>query len=157
MKEILPQLVDILIPVLMSLVAWLSVSAKRWIDAKVKNEWASGALSRLNDAVFTAVKATEQTIASEIRDAAADGKITKKEADEIKQHAIDAVKAHVGSKGMDELKRIVDADEVEHMIGNKIEAYLHDRKMDIAAMVISGGRDGLDDDDDEEESTNDEA
>lgn len=149
MKEYLPLIVDLLIPILMSLVAWLSVSAKKWIDAKVKNEWASGALTRLSDAVFDVVKATEQTMAQEVREAAADGKITTDEAKAIKEHAIDRVKAHVGSKGMDELKRVLDADAIEHVIEDKIEAYLLDRKMDIAALVI--GTDGLNDGDDNDD------
>lgn len=148
MKEYLPLIVDLLIPILMSLVAWLSVSAKKWIDAKVKNEWARGALTRLGDAVYDVVKATEQTMAQEIREAAADGKFTADEAKAIKQHAIDRVKAHVGSKGMDELKRVLDADAIEHVIEDKIEAYLLDRKMDMAALII--GTDGIDDDEGEE-------
>ena len=52
---------------------------------------------------------------------------------------------------MSELKRVLDADAIERMIADKIEAYLHDRKMDIAAMVI--GSDGIDGDMEAKEAT----
>lgn len=149
MKELLPQIVDLLVPVVMALLAWLSTAATKWINAKVQNEYVSGALSRLNDAVFTAVKATEQTVAAELREAAADGQITKEEAESIKSHAVDSVKAYLGNKGMGELKRVLDADSINKMIEDKIEAYLQDRKMDIAAMMI--GDNGVPELDEDEE------
>jgi len=155
MKELLPQIIDLMIPVAIALLAWLSASATRWINSKVKNEYLRGALERLNDAVYTAVKASEQTLVKELREAAKDGKITKDEAEEIKKRAVDSAKAYIGDKGMAELKRVIDPAAIEKLIEDKIEAYLLDRKMDLAAMVI--GNDGLDGDGLDEEEATDEA
>ena len=130
MEQLLPQIINLLIPVGMALLARLTASATRWINTKVKNEYLNGVLNRLNDAVYVAVRSTEQTLAGEIREAAKDGKLTQEEADEVKEHAVKAVKNYLGKNGMSELRRILDADAIEQMIDHKIEATLLDSKTD---------------------------
>ena len=43
--------------ILTALLAWVSMKVAAWIRAKTQNEYVAGTLLRLNDSVFTAVKA----------------------------------------------------------------------------------------------------
>ena len=127
--ELTLKAVELLAPVLLALLSYLSVMATKWIGAKVDNEYLSGALERLNGAVHDAVKELQQTTVAEIKLAAEDGMITKEEAAEIKQHAIDGVKEYLGAKGIAALEKILGKDALEKMIKAKIEAFLHDLKV----------------------------
>jgi hypothetical protein len=136
MKDLLPHLVDFAIPVVTILLAWLSTFITRWIRAKVHNEYIAGALLRLHDAVVTAVKAVDQTMVDELRDASADGKISSEEAERLKAAAVEAVKAYIGQKGMTELRRIFDSKAIERLIEDKIEAFLSERKDKVATALL---------------------
>lgn len=128
-EELVAKAVELLMPLLLAVLSYLSYAATKWVNSKVSNEYLAGALSRLNDAVGTAVRETQQTMADEIKAAAEDGKIDAEEAKELKAHAVKAVKDYIGKKGMAELERIIDRAAIEKMIEAKIEAFLHDRKL----------------------------
>lgn len=135
MNELLAQIAPLMVPVVVALFAWLSAYATKWINAKVQNEYLHGALHRLTDAVSTAVKSTEQTLAQDILKASEDGKFTDEEAEQVKNHAIASVKSYLGDKGIAELKRVIDPSAIEKMIEDKIEAYLDDRKLELLSVV----------------------
>jgi hypothetical protein len=120
-----------LIPVLMAALAWAGVKIATWINAKTKNEYLKGVLLRLNDAVLAAVRETEQTVVTQLKAAAADGKLTDDEKRDVKRAAFESVKAHFGSKGVAEVGQVLglSEDALEKMIGARLEAAVHDMKL----------------------------
>lgn len=128
--EIALNLWEMLAPAVVAFLGWASIRLANWLKAKTKNEYLSGALVRLNDAVFSAVKEVEQTVVGAIRRAKADGKITDEEKAEIKAKAIAAVKSYLGAKGLLELAKVLGLDgaALDALIGAKIEGAVHDMK-----------------------------
>lgn len=127
--ELTMKAVELLAPVLLALLSWLSVKAIQWIGARIQNEYLKGALERLNAAVADAVKELEQTTVRALKEAAKDGKITREEAQKIKLDAIASVKDYLGQKGVAAIARVVGREAFEKMVQSKIEAYLHDVKL----------------------------
>ncbi len=128
MQPFLVQAIDVLQPLLLLILTWVSVVVANWLRARVKNEYAQGALLRLEDAVLTVVKELEQTITADLREAASDGKIDSDEAKKILVTAVDRVKAYLGKRGVADLKSIADTAALEAMIEAKIEAAVLDLK-----------------------------
>jgi hypothetical protein len=121
-------MLEVLAPIVVAGLTWLSAKLAQLIQAKVKNEYLRGMLVRLDEAVFTAVKDLQQTVVDAIKAATADGKITEVEKQRIKQAAIDNVKSHLGTKGLAELGQILGLTitSVEGLIASKVEAAVHD-------------------------------
>lgn len=135
---------EMLIPVILAGLGWITKKVADLINAKAKNEYLRGTMTRLNESVFDAVKAVNQRSAvllAEFRDEDSDGgeKITKKEAEMLKQAALDHVKAYWGKKGLKEMGKVLgfggflglfgkDEAGMEKMISDKIEAAVHDVK-----------------------------
>ncbi len=121
-------MLEVLAPIVVAGLTWLSAKLAQLIQAKVKNEYLRGMLVRLDEAVFTAVKDLQQTVVDAIKAATADGKITEIEKQRIKQAAIDNVKSHLGTKGLAELGQILGLTitSVEGLIASKVEAAVHD-------------------------------
>lgn len=126
-------LLEALSPAILALVGWVALKLAQLIKAKVGNELVSGMLIRLNDSVFTAVKAIEQVMVKEIKaskDPNSDGgtKVTKAEAERIKQAAIEAVKDYWGVKGLGELAKVlgIDGPGLSSLLEKKVEAAVHD-------------------------------
>lgn len=65
---------QVVAPVLMAALTWAAAKLAALIRSKVDNEYLRGALVRLDDAVFTAVKELQQTVVAEVKAASADGK-----------------------------------------------------------------------------------
>jgi len=121
-------MLEVLAPIVVAGLTWLSAKLAQLIQAKVKNEYLRGMLVRLDEAVFTAVKDLQQTVVDAIKAATADGKISEIEKQRIKQAAIDNVKSHLGTKGLAELGQILGLTitSVEGLIASKVEAAVHD-------------------------------
>lgn len=120
-------------------VHWLGTRAGDLFQAKVhmteafvRNERLRAALLRLDDAVVTAVKDIEQTLAAEAKALAADGKLSREDRRRVKEAAVRRVKTFLGSAGLKELGDVLDVWElsVEDFIGAKIEANVLDMKHD---------------------------
>lgn len=131
--QVAPTVLTIVSSALVAVLTWGANEVRKLIAAKVHNEQLAGALTRLNDAVFAAVKEVEQTTAAALREANADGKITEEEKKQIKEAAITAAKSYLGPKGIGELVKVMgfngDADErIAALVSGKIEAAVHDIK-----------------------------
>lgn len=118
-------------------VHWLGTRAGDLFQAKVhmtqavvRNERLRAVLLRLDDAVVTAVKDVEQTLAAESKALAADGKLSREDRRRMKETAVRRVKTFLGSAGLKELGDVLDVWElsVEDLIGAKIEATILDMK-----------------------------
>lgn len=107
---------------------WLAVKLGGLITAKVKSEYLSGALARLDVAVRTVVKEFEQTVVGSIKAAAVDGKVTPEEILTIQADALALLKSYLGPKGLAELGRVLGLDErfLDEFLGGSIEAAVHD-------------------------------
>jgi hypothetical protein len=123
---LLEQAITALAPLLVAVLTLASAYAARLINAKVRNEFARGALLRLNDAVATIVRETQQTTIDDLKDAAKDGKVDKAELDDIQAQAADRVRAYLGKRGIAEVERVFDRDQIEAVIKSKIEAAVLD-------------------------------
>ena len=136
------KILEILSPVLLAALTWAAAKLAQLIRAKVKSEYLRGALVRLDDAVFTAVKDLQQSVVEEIKAASADGKITDEEKKRIKEKALASVKSHLGTKGLSELATVLglDGGAIEGFLSSKVEAAVHDlRRATTANGVETGG------------------
>ena len=99
-------------------------------QTSVQGERLRAALLRLEDAVVTAVKDIEQTLAAEYRALASDGKLSREDRRRLKEIAVRRVKTFLGSTGLKELGSVLDVWElsVEDLIGAKVEATILDMK-----------------------------
>ena len=122
--SITPQLLDLLTPVLLAALGWLSWRAAGWIKAHTKNAQVQGILLRLDDAVFTAVSSLEQTVVVAAKTAASDGQLTKSDGAAVKAAALAEIKSHLGPKGIAELQAIlgIKADGLDSFLSSRIEA-----------------------------------
>lgn len=129
MKEILPQLVQALIPLVIAIASWALYAASNWLQAHAKTEYQRGVLARLTEAVSTIVSETQQTTVEALKAAAADGKITAEEAAELKDGAISRVRGYLGKRGLKELETVFDRDMIDKVIASKIEAEIAQMKL----------------------------
>lgn len=91
-------LVKALVPsltLLTPLVSWGLAAGARYISKKAKNEAVDTALTRITHTVGTTVANLNQTLVKEMKAKTADGKLTKKDAKDLKEIAIETVKAQV--------------------------------------------------------------
>ena len=128
---------QILSPVLLAGLSWLSVKAAQLISAKVKNEYLRGVLVRMDDAVLAAVREVQQVTVDSLKAASADGQLTPDERAKVKQAAIDSIKSHLGMKGISEAAKILGLEDgaIDKLLSTRVEAAVHDLK---AARSVSG-------------------
>ncbi|MEW6778293.1 MAG: hypothetical protein AB1405_18490 [Bdellovibrionota bacterium] len=128
-SEVVSSVIEILTPVLVAGLTFLSAWLAKLITAKVKGEYLRGVLVRLDESVFTAVKSVAQTYADALKSAREDGKLDPAERQEAKRRALSALKSYLGAKGIGELGKILgltsDA-QVEEFLAGKVEAAVHD-------------------------------
>lgn len=126
LTSIAPQALDILAPVLVAALGWLSFRLSAYIRAHTQNARVQGVLLRLNDAATTAVESVEQTIVASLQASARSGKLDKYAAEEAKRAAVLQVEATLGGqKGLAEAMQILgitSLDDLKNLIGSKIEA-----------------------------------
>lgn len=103
-------------------VTYLCARAVRWLDARAKNEAASAALDRLNDAVAASVGEIEQSIVKAFKAASPDGKLTADMARVVKQAAIDSVKTHLGAAGVQRVQKSLGVQDMDVVIASRVEA-----------------------------------
>jgi hypothetical protein len=115
---------EALSPLLLAALSWLSLRIAALINAKVKNERLGGILTRLNDAVFMAVREVEQVFVSMLKTASADGVLTSDERRDAKDAAVRAARAYLGAHGVSELCKVLGLvdDEVDRLLGARVEA-----------------------------------
>ena len=123
--QLLQQSIDLVTPLLMALVAYGVHQASAWLKARTTNELAHGIISRLDEAIVEVVREMHQTAVAQLKEAAADGKLSKSEAGKIRDTAIAKVRSYLGPKGVAELQRIVGPD-IKAIIETKIESFLLD-------------------------------
>jgi len=124
LASVTPQILDLLTTVLLAALGWVCVRLASFIKAHTKNAQVQGILLRLNDAVFAAVGALEQTMVVAAKVAASDGQLTKSDGAAVKAAALANVKSHLGPQGIAELQAILDVQPaaLDSYLSSRIEA-----------------------------------
>lgn len=114
-------------PIVLAALSWLSLRVAALINTKVKNERLHGILTRLDDAVFAAVREVEQVYVSMIKTASEDGSLTAEERRQAKDAALQAARTHLGPRGLAELGKVLgmNEDEVDRAIGTRVESAVY--------------------------------
>lgn len=117
-------------PIVVSLIGWGVAELARLIRARVKNEAVAGILVRLTDSVHTSVKSLNQTLVTSMRDAREDGKLTRGDVVMLKKSVLREVKSYWGERGWKELQSVlgINSMEAESVIASKVEAAVSDLK-----------------------------
>lgn len=129
-SEIVSHLVEMALPILFGALTWGATKAASWLSAKAKNEYAKGAIGRLNESVVTAVREVEMTVKTEIKDRKADGVLSKQDYEHIKASAVAIAKTYLGAKGVKEIVSVLGIDSalIDKLIGGKVEVAVSEMK-----------------------------
>lgn len=79
-------------PIIVAIAGKLAAKISTWIESKTTNE----TLRRIEHEAFEVVAAVGQAVATPIKEASADGKLTDEERQRIKNTALDALKSRLG-------------------------------------------------------------
>ena len=112
-------------PVLIAALSYLSMKAAQLLQAKVKNEYLRGVLTRLDDALYTAVLEVQQVVVDRIK--AESGKLDEAARARIKAAALDAVRAYFGPKGLEQVGRVlgITPTNLERHLETRLEATVY--------------------------------
>ena len=126
----------VIAPLLALAIPYLGMHLAAWLKSKTKNEAIGGAIARVTESVFSAVKLVNQTLRAEIekaKDPKSPGgtEITAEEAAKLKAAVWDQLKLEYG--GMAGLEKALAAlglsgGALESFINARIEAAVHDTK-----------------------------
>ncbi len=91
--ELALQIAEVMLPVLVALLGFVSVKFTSWIKAKTKNEMVGGMLTRLVESSMRIVKGLEQSVVRKIKEGRAPDspggtKLTEEEQEEVAEEAL---------------------------------------------------------------------
>ena len=115
---------EVLVPITLAMLWWALAKLARYVDARWHNERLNAAVQLLNEVVATVVAELYQTTVSDLKAAAADGRLTPAERMRLQMTALNTVRRVVGHKALDglvELLGLGDSDLVA-LLKSKIEA-----------------------------------
>ncbi len=123
---------SVLSPILAAVATALGGFLTQLIRAKTKNEITQGALVRLVDGVFTAVKDVQLNVVEDLKAKKRDGRLTAVDVDRVKQKAQNRVRSMLGEKGVANIKKGLDLTDKDFtdLIAGKIEAAVWELKRD---------------------------
>lgn len=115
-------------PVLVAALTWVATKLAGFIRSKVANEYLQGVLVRLDDAVITVAKDLQQSVVREIKARSADGKLSGRDRDRIKEEAVANLKTYLGPKGLRVLAKVLSLSgaALDNFLDSKVEAAVHD-------------------------------
>lgn len=121
--DVLTTVIQILVPILATALGTVLIALANTIATYFKQRTSSNVLNHyidlLESVVVDVVMGLNQTTVQQIKDAAADGKLTKEEVDTISAQALESVKQILGVKALEILK--ITFEDVDALITNKIE------------------------------------
>lgn len=140
LETVLAYLVPVLAALLLSALTYLTRTLYNYIKEKSKSAIVLAANEVLNIAVQETVDALDQELVNGLKEASADGKLTKAEIEMVKNDAITRVKAKVGDNILKLLGEYFD--NVTQLIVDKIESYLDAKRteaMRFFGQYLGGG------------------
>lgn len=117
-----------LLAILSILLGWAVKWAIAWLKTKAQNEKVRGALDLLDQGLQDGVKAAQQTIVNDAKAASEDGTLSKEEAENARNRALQAGWAKLGPAGAKALRAAFGSDGLEEVVKNKLEAKVFDAK-----------------------------
>ena len=129
---------QMLSPVLLAAVSWIAAKLGQLINAHVKNEYLRGVLVRLDDTVLSVVREVHQVTVAAIKEASVDGRLPPGARETVKNAAVAKIQSYLGRKGLAEVARVLglDLEGVGRLIGTRVEAAVHDLK--VQQKVVNG-------------------
>ncbi len=143
MKELLPQLIDALAPLLIAVTTFVFARLGVLISSRVKSEQLRTIGLHLNSAASDVVLELEQNAVARLRSASKDGRIDQAEIADLKSVALDNLKRYLGERGKaDALKAFgfKSEEELEDLLRAKLEAEVAKMKAAVqsrAAQVVN--------------------
>jgi hypothetical protein len=113
---------QVLSPVILALLGLFAKKLLQLIDARVRNETMRGILERLDQTALAVVSEVQQTVVDHL-----DAKAPKDSLLQARNAALLNLRALLGTKGLDEMKRILGLSEqdVEKLLITQIESKVH--------------------------------
>ncbi len=131
--ELALQIAEVMLPVLVALLGFVSVKFTSWIKAKTKNEMVGGMLTRLVESSMRIVKGLEQSVVRKIKEGRAPDspggtKLTEEEQEEVAEEALISLHDYWGIKGCIEICSVLglDKEEVTKLFKSHIESAVLD-------------------------------
>jgi hypothetical protein len=123
----LSKVFEIVSPVLLAALSWLSLQIARFINARARSERLRALLERLDHAVFIAVREVEQVVVGALKNGHPTG-LSDADRHRAKSAALAAVKAYLGLRGLSELGKVLglSGDELDRMLDARVEAAVYD-------------------------------
>ncbi len=120
--QMISDVTNILIGVLGLLLTWFGTQVKKWIDEYLANERLHRVMSRLESAVETCVRDVAQSLVPAVKEAAADGKISKEEAERLRVLVKEAALDQLTKAEKQLVQEVFDADQLERILQRLTEA-----------------------------------
>lgn len=128
MEELQGQIVSVVVALLGAAASWAIVSARKWLQQRVQNEYVQQLMLRLADGVEVGVRQVAQTVLPAVKAAAADGKLTKDEALNLRELAKEAAIDQLTLVDRKKLEQFFDKDQLQRKLDQLIEAQIQRMK-----------------------------
>lgn len=127
MTDSLFKALEIFSPVLLAALSWSSIQMARFINARAGSERLRAMLDRLDHAVFIAVREVEQVFVAPLKNGHAN-RLSIDDRQSAKQAALSALRAHLGTKGLANLGKVLglSKQELERVLEARVEAAVYD-------------------------------
>ncbi|MFZ5942991.1 MAG: hypothetical protein ACOYVD_02700 [Bacillota bacterium] len=116
-----------LIPVITSIAAYVLIKAARFLIQHTDNLVVKAALENLEKIVFSTVTSLGQTIVDDLKRSKIDGKLTKEEADLIKNKAFSSIEKQLSEQQKEILSKQLGS--IDEFIDNLIEQKVMENKL----------------------------
>jgi hypothetical protein len=128
MEELQGQIISAVVALLGAAASWAIVSARQWLQQRVQNEYVQQLMLRLADGVEVGVRQVAQTVLPAVKAAAADGKLTKDEALNLRELAKEAAIDQLTTVDRKKLEQFFDKDQLQRKLDQLIEAQIQRMK-----------------------------
>jgi len=121
------RLFELLAPVSLVGLTWLSVKAAQLSEAKMKREHLARALLLVDSSAFASAREVQHALVDRLKASSPGGKLTLDQGAQAKQAALDSAKAQLGEQGLADIAAALGHDPrgVERMLEIRIEAAVH--------------------------------
>ncbi len=128
MEELQGQILSAVVTLVGLAASWAIVSARQWLQQRVQNEYVQQLLLRLADGVEVGVRQVAQTVLPAVKAAAQDGKLTKDEANNLRELAKEAAIDQLTLVDRKKLEQFFDKDQLQRKLDQLIEAQIQKMK-----------------------------
>lgn len=124
------RLFELLSPAALAGLTWLAIKAAKLFTAKIKSEHVTRVLLLVDDVVLAAAREVQQVLVDKLKARNPDGNLTTEQSAQAKRAALDSAKAQLGTQGLADVAITFgyDAGGVDHLLGSRIEAAVHQLK-----------------------------